>query len=123
MKRDFNTKDEKMFNEYHITPSIEVDGVDIKNPNIPFCLTNRISRSLNTYDNEVFIGDASHYDNFLFKKASIDTLYFDFNYVFNEFAKRDSANVDFSIFSPDNKSDFQVFYNGRPINNIRLIIN
>ena len=121
MKRDFNTKVEKMFNEYHITPSIEVDGVDIKNPNIPFCLTNRISRSLNTYDNEVFIGDASHYDNFLFKKASIDTLYFDFNYVFNEFAKRDSANVDFSIFSPDNKSDFQVFYNGRPINNIRLI--
>jgi hypothetical protein len=122
-KKDVNTNDEKAFENFNINSSIQIDGVDVINPNISFCLTNKISRSLDTYDDEVFIGNAIHYDKFLFKDARTDTLVFDFKHVFNEIAKRNRANVDFVIFAADRKDDFQILHNGKLVKPIRMNVN
>lgn len=123
LKKNVNTNGEKVFENFNINSSIQIDGVDVMNPNISFCLTNKISRSMDTYDDEVFIGNAIHYEKFLFKDARTDTLVFDFKHVFNEVAKRDRANVDFIIFAADRKDDFQILHNGKHVNTIRLSAN
>ena len=108
---------------YNFTFDVQSNEVNIINPTVKVQMTNKSERTLEMLSEETDMGKATWYDSFLFWGASdLDTLSIDLNTVFNDEAKKDGSAVEFQIFDPDGGKDFQLFYNGQPLNNGKITL-
>lgn len=102
---------------YNFTFNVQSNDVNIINPTVKVQMTNKPERALLMLSEETDMGEATWYDSFLFWGASdSDTLSVDLKTEFNEEAKKDGSTIEFQIFDPDGGKDFQLFYNGQPLN-------
>ena len=107
---------------YHFTFNVQSDEVSIINPTVRVQMTNKPERSLEMLSEETYMGKATWYDSFLFWGASNpDTLSVDLKTVFNDEAKKDGATVEFLI-TDTLGQDYQLFYNGQPVNNGKITL-
>lgn len=106
---------------YNFTFDVQSNEVSIINPTVKVQMTNKPERTLEMLSEETDMGKATWYDSFLFWGASApDTLCVDLKTVFNDEAKKDGSAVEFQIVDPDGGKDFQLFYNGQPLNNGKI---
>ena len=106
---------------YNFTFDVQSNEVNIINPTVKVQMTNKPERTLEMMSEETDMGKATWYDSFLFWGASSpDTLSIDLKIVFNDEAKKDGSVVEFQIVDPDGGKDFQLLYNGQPLNNGRI---
>ena len=108
---------------YNFTFDILSDEVNIINPTVKVQMTNKPERTLEILSEETDMGKATWHDSFLFWCASDpDTLSVDLKTAFNDEAKKDCSAVEFQIIDPDGGKDFQLFYNGQPLKNGRIML-
>lgn len=108
---------------YHFTFDVQSSDINIINPTVRVEMTNKPERSLETISEEASMGKATWYDSFLFWGASDpDTLSVDLKAVFNDEAKKDGSAVQLSIADSDGGNDFQLLYNGQPVENGLIIL-
>ena len=108
---------------YNFTFDIQSNEVTIINPTMKVQMTNKPERTLEMLSEETYIGKATWHDSFLLWGVSDpDTLSVDLKAAFNNEAKKDGAIVEFQITDPDRGKDFQLFYNGQPLNNGKVKI-
>ena len=107
---------------YNFTVDVQSDEVSIINPTIKVQMTNKPERSLEMLSEETYMGKATWYDSFLFWGASDpDTLSVDLKAIFNSEAKKDGSTIEFLVVDTLGK-DYQLFYNGQPVNNGKIIL-
>ena len=108
---------------YSFTFNVKSDEVRIINPTIRVEMTNKAERALELLSEETDLGKSTWYDSFLFWGASLpDTLDVDLKALFNDEAIKDGSLVDLQVVDPDGGNDFQLFYNGRPIEKDNFIL-
>lgn len=108
---------------YNFTFDVQSNEVNIINPTVKVQMTNKPERTLEMLSEETDMGKAIWYDSFLFWRASNpDTLSVDLKTVFNDEAKKDGSAVEFQIVDPDGRKDFQLLYNGQPLNNGKITV-
>lgn len=108
---------------YNFTFDVQSNEVNIINPTLKVQMTNKPERTLEMLSEETYMGKASWYDSFLFWGASDpDTLSVDLKALFNDEAKKDGSAVELMITDLDGGKDFQLFYNGQPLNNGKIIL-
>lgn len=109
---------------YNFTFDVQSDDVNIINPTIKVQMTNKPERALEMISEDTDMGKATWYDSFLFWGASEpDTLSIDLKTVFNDEAKKDGSVVKLRLIDSDDGKDFQLLYNGQPLNNNTFVIN
>lgn len=107
---------------YDFTFDVQSGEVSIINPTVKVQMTNKPERSLEILSEEMDLGRAAWYDSFLFWGAcDPDTLSVDLKAVFNDEAKKDGAAVEFLI-TDTLGQDYQLLYNGKPVNNGKIIL-
>lgn len=108
---------------YSFTFDVQSEEVSIINPTVKVQMTNKPERSLELISEETDLGKATWYDSFLFMGASTpDTLSVDLKAVFNDEAKKDGSIVELLITDKDKRNDYQLFYNGKPIDNSKIML-
>ena len=108
---------------YNFTFDVQSDEINIINPTVKVQMANKPERTLEIISEEADMGKATWYDSFLFWKASApDTLSLDLKTAFNDEAKKDGSAVEFQIADPDGREDFQLFYNGKTVDNGKIIL-
>ena len=108
---------------YNFTFDVQSNEVNIINPTVKVQMTNKPERTLEMLSEETDMGKATWYDSFLFWGASDpDTISVDLKTVFNDEAKKDGSAVELQIIDPDGGKDFQLFYNGQPMNNGKITL-
>lgn len=108
---------------YNFTFEVKSDEVKIINPTIRVQMTNKPERSLELLSDETDMGKATWYDSFLFWGASDpDTLKVDLKAAFNDEAKKDGSVVKLQIKNADDGKDFQLFFNGQPLNGNSIML-
>lgn len=106
---------------YNFTFDVQSNDVNIINPTVKVQMTNKPERTLEMLSEDTDMGKATWYDSFLFWGASDpDTLSIDLKLAFNDEAKKDGSAVELQITDPDGGKDFQLFYNGKPLNNDKI---
>ena len=108
---------------YNFTFDVLSNEVNIINRKVRVQMTNKPERTLEMLSEETDMGKATWYDSFLFWGASNpDTLSIDLKGVFNDEAQKDGSAVEFQVTDPDGGKDFQLFYNGKPLNNGKIML-
>ncbi len=108
---------------HNFTFDVQSNEVNIINPTVKVQMTNKPERTLEMLSEETDMGKATWFDSFLFWGASApDTLCVDLKTVYNDEAKKDGSVVEFLIVDPDGGNDFQLFYNGQPLNNGKITL-
>ena len=109
---------------YCFTFDVKSEEVRIINPTVRVEMTNKPERTLETISEEADLGKSTWYDSFLFWGTSTpDTLQVDLKAIFNDEAQRDGSLVELQAKDADGNEDFQLFYNGQPIEKGSFIIN
>ena len=109
---------------YNFTFDVQSNEVNIINPTVKVQMTNKPERALEVLSEETSMGKATWYDSFLFWSASNpDTLSVDLKAVFNEEARKDGSSVQLQIKDEKERKDFQLFYNGQPLNGNMMTLN
>ena len=108
---------------YNFTFDVKSNDVEIVNPTVSVQMTNKPERSLEILSEESDMGKATWYDSFLLWGASTpDTLRVDLKALFNDEAKKDGSTVEFVIKDKDGRKDFQLFFNGKPVENNKIML-
>lgn len=108
---------------YNFTFDVQSSEVNIINPTVKVQMTNKPERTLEMLSDETDMGKATWYDSFLFWGASDpDTLSVDLKTAFNDEAKKDDSAVEFHIVDTDGAQDYELFYNGQPLNSGNITI-
>jgi len=108
---------------YDFTFDVQANGVKIINPTVKVQMTNKPERTLETLSEETDMGKASWYDSFLFWGASEPMqLDVDLKAVFNDEARKDGSVVELQVKDPDGRNDFQLLYNGKSVENDKIVL-
>lgn len=103
---------------YGFTFDVQSDEIKIINPTIKVQMTNKPERALELISEETDMGKATWYDSFLFwGESNPDTLSVDLKAVFNDEARKDCSIVQLQIKDVDEGKEFQLFFNGKPLDN------
>lgn len=106
---------------YSFTFDVQSDEIRIINPTVKVIMTNKPERALELLSEETDMGRASWYDSFLFWGADTpDTLHADLAAVFNDEARKDGSAIELQISDDEGRHDFDLFYNGQPVNGGRI---
>ena len=108
---------------YDFTFDVQSNEVNIISPSVKVQMTNKPERTLEVLSEEADMGKATWYDSFMFWGASNpDTLNVNLEAAFNDEAQKDGSVVEFHISDLDGEKDYQLFYNGQPLNNGKLTL-
>ncbi len=117
-KKSLTKINEELPQQYDFSFDVKSGSVEIINPKICVQMTNKPERMLETISEEADLGDASWYDSFLFWSASEpEQLDVDLKAVFNEEARKDHSEVVLLVTESEGNDDFQLLYNGQPVEN------
>lgn len=109
---------------YNFSFDVKSDEVRIVNPTVRVEMTNKAEHTLELLSEETDLGKSTWYDSFLFWGASTsDTLQVDLKAIFNDEAQKDGSLVELQVKDADGNEDFQLFYNGQPLEKGCFIIN
>ena len=108
---------------YNFTFDVNSNEVEIVNPTVSVQMTNKPERALEILSEESDMGKATWYDSFLFWGASNpDTLNIDLKALFNNEAKKDGSIVELGIRDKDGAKDYQLFFNGKLVENDKIVL-